>query len=365
MRAAVFHNGRFTVEQRADPAPGPGQWLVRPIACGICGSDLGIRGDAPHLCDVLHRAGFRTFMDPARPVVMGHEFVCELLEAGAGAGAGAAGLARGARLVALPFLRDAAAGLQLLGYSNAYNGAFAEAMLIDAASALPVPDAVSDEAAALTEPLAVAVHAVAAARPDGDCAFGVVGCGPVGLFVIARLKALGLGPVIAIEPDPVRRALAERMGADVVAAGVDGSVDGRADGWWAGQGLPVGLSDAMAVDPAARARSRAVLFDCVGKPGLLMQIARAAPVGATIIGVGTCKAEDRIEPAFLLQKGLCLHFVFAYAPAEFAEALAMIARAPDRLLPLVSGQVGLGDLDSAFDALAGGGVVKLLVRPDL
>jgi len=32
---------------------------------------------------------------------------------------------------------------------------------------------------------------------------------------------------------------------------------------------------------------------------------------------------------------------------------------------LVSGQVGLGDLDSAFDALAGGGVVKLLVRPDL
>ncbi|WP_068086776.1 alcohol dehydrogenase catalytic domain-containing protein [Novosphingobium rosa] len=358
MRAALFHEGRFSIQRLAEPSPGAGHLLVRPIACGICGSDLSIRKDAPHLCDVLHRAGFRGFMDPAQPVVMGHEFVCEVLDRGKDARK----FAKGQRLVALPFLQDARGGLQLLGYSNAYNGAFAEMMLIDEASALPVPDVVDDDLAALTEPLAVAVHAVAAARPDKDCAFGVVGCGPVGLFVIARLKALGLGPVIAIEPDPARRALAEQLGADVVTA----PDDPGNDRWWAGQGLPVGLSDAMAVDPVTRRRSRAVIFDCVGKPGLLMGIARGAPVGATIIGIGTCKDDDRIEPAFLLQKGLCLHFVFAYSPAEFGEALAMIARAPGHLAAMVSRQVGLGDLDATFDALArGGGDVKVLVRPDL
>lgn len=77
-------------------------------------------------------------------------------------------------------------------YSSSHNGAFAEAMMIDEAMALSVPANVPDEAAALAEPLAVAVHAVNAARPDSDCAFAVVGCGPVGQFVISRLKATAM-----------------------------------------------------------------------------------------------------------------------------------------------------------------------------
>ena len=357
MRAAVFHDGRFSVEKLPDPTPGAGQLLVRPLVCGICGSDLSIRKDAPHLCGVLHRAGFRGFMDPSRPVVMGHEFTCEVLETSKDCGK----YRTGQRLVSLPFL-TAPEGIQLLGYSNGFNGAFAEAMLIDEAMASPVPDHVPDDIAALAEPLAVAVHAINAARPDGTCAFGVVGCGPVGLFVIARLKALGLGPIMAIEPNPARRAMAEKLGADVVM----GAQDPAAEDWWDSLGLPVGLSDSMAVDPALKRRERAIFFDCVGMPGLLMNIARSAPVGATIVGIGTCKDDDVIEPAFLLQKGLCLQFVFAYAPQEFAEAFAMICKNPNALAPMITRTVGLGDVDDAFAGLIEGrGDIKVLVRPDL
>jgi threonine dehydrogenase-like Zn-dependent dehydrogenase len=232
-------------------------------------------------------------------------------------------------------------------------------MLLDAALCLPVPDHVPTDIAALAEPLSVAVHAVAESGADGDSAFAVVGCGPVGLFIIARLRALGLGPILAIEPNAARRAMAERMGADIILA----PGDAAGAEWWTDLGLPIGMSDAMAVTAQQKRRNRAVVFECVGKPGMLMTLAKTAPTGATIVVVGNCMETDPIEPAFLLQKSLTLRFVFAYSPAEFGEAFAMIVDDPARLAPMVTGTVGLTALDTAFAALTGGdgNQVKILV----
>lgn len=351
MKAAVLRDGRIAVENVREPEPQPGQMLVRPLVCGICGSDLHARDHAQHLCGLLHRAGFRGFMDPSRPVVMGHEFCCEVIE-------GAGGFSRGQRIVALPFL-NGPNGVELLGYSNNNYGGFAERMLLQPEMSFAVPDHVPTDVAALAEPLSVAVHAVAQSGGEPGSAFAVIGCGPVGLFVIARLKALGLGPVLAIEPNPARRAMAEKVGADTVVSPGGGEQD-----WWTDLGLPLGLSDAMAVDPDARKRSHAVLFDCVGKPGMLMRIATDAPIGATIVGVGTCMESDAIEPAFMLQKSLRIQFVFAYVADEFRDAFEMICADPGRLAPLVTGKAGLGGTSAAFDALiGGGGAIKLLVDP--
>ena len=76
------------------------------------------------------------------------------------------------------------------------------------------PTAFSAEHAALTEPFAVGEHAVVKAESRAGSRLLVVGCGPVGLAVIASLKARGLGPVIAADFSPERRAAAELMGAD-------------------------------------------------------------------------------------------------------------------------------------------------------
>jgi len=40
MRAAVMRNKKLVVDDIATPAPGPGEALVKTLACGICGSDL-------------------------------------------------------------------------------------------------------------------------------------------------------------------------------------------------------------------------------------------------------------------------------------------------------------------------------------
>ena len=119
----------------------------------------------------------------------------------------------------------------------------------------------------------------------------------------------------------------------------------------------------MEVDPAKRHRSRAVVFECVGKPGMLRDIGRSAPVGATVIVVGMCMEDDHIEPAFLLQKSLTLKFVYAYNGAEFTQAFEMIRAAPERMAPLITGTVSLNEVDSAFDSLVAGNGVKVQVRP--
>ncbi len=352
MKAMVLEGGQFALADIAEPKPGAGQVLCRPLVCGVCGSDLHAKDHTGHLCDLLHRAGFRGFMDPSRPVVMGHEFCCEVLEK-------SGTFEPGQRVVAQPFIAGPD-GVELIGYSNRFNGAFAEQMLISADSAFVVPDNVSSDVAALTEPLSVAVHAVAESGGDGSCAYAVFGCGPVGLFVITRLKALGYGPVLAVEPNAARRAMAERMGADIVAAPGDAGIEG----WFNDLGLPFGLSDAMAQAPELKKRARAVLFDCVGKPGMIMGIAQSAPVAATIVVVGTCMETDPIEPAYILQKSLQLRFVFAYSPDDFAAAFKMVCANPDGLAPMVTGQVPLTGVEKAFASLSGGGSdIKLLVAP--
>ncbi|WP_221793025.1 zinc-binding dehydrogenase [Aquisediminimonas sediminicola] len=355
MKAVALESGRLSVVDMAAPTRAAGQILARPLVCGICGSDLHARDNVDHLCDLLHRAGFRGFMNPSQPAVMGHEFVCEVLEADAGSP-----FARGQRVVSLPFV-SGPEGLELIGYSNRFNGAFAEEMLLQSDLTFAVPDHVSTEVGALCEPLAVAVHAVAQSQPDQSCAFSVIGCGPVGLFIIARLRALGLGPILAIEPNAARRKMAEQMGADAVMA----PADPDAARWWEGQGLYLGLSDSIerAMDPKNRTRS--IIFDCVGKPGMLMAIAGGAPVSSTIVTVGNCMETDPIEPAFLLQKGLTIKYVFAYDAQEFVDALEMIKQDPDRLASMVTGVTNFAGVAGAFDALISGGEnIKILIKPD-
>src|SRR6202171_3425011 len=89
-------------------------------------------------------------------------------------------------------------------------------MLLSEMLLLEVPNGLAAEQAPLTEPLAVGIHAVAKANLRGDEVPLVIGCGPVGLAVIAALKLEGLPPIVAADYSPARRALAERLGADIV-----------------------------------------------------------------------------------------------------------------------------------------------------
>jgi threonine dehydrogenase-like Zn-dependent dehydrogenase len=228
-----------------------------------------------------------------------------------------------------------------MGYSNTYVGGYAEQMLLSAPMLLEVPNGLSTEHAALTEPLAVGVHAVEKGALKGDEAPLVIGCGPVGLAVIAALRLKGIRPIVAADFSPKRRELAAKMGADVVV-------------------------DPAKESPYAKLANdkRAAVFECVGVPGLIQQVFEKAPRDARVVVVGVCMELDHIEPLFAIFKELNLQFVLGYTPDEFARSLRLLAEGKVDAEALITAKVGLDGVKGAFQELGNPERhTKILVEP--
>lgn len=340
MRAAVMRNSQLVVDTLPDPEPGPGEVLVKTLACGICGSDLHALTSAHKMVEAAREGGAPFTLDPARDVVMGHEFCAEIVDYGPDTSGNAKA---GERVVSMPLLFRGTT-IHGVGYSNDAPGGYGELMLLSAALALPVPNGLATEHAALTEPMAVGWHAVEKARLEPHDAALVVGCGPVGLAVIAALKLRGVEPIVAADYSPRRRALAERMGAHMV---VDPKARPLMEAW----------REAADLRPA-------VLFECVGVPGMLLDLMRKAPQGARIVVAGVCMDDDTIRPMLGINKELNVQFVLGYTPGEFMDTLAAIADGRIDVAPLVTGRVGVAGVAQAFRDLASPDEhAKILVEP--
>jgi threonine dehydrogenase-like Zn-dependent dehydrogenase len=349
---------RLVVADVPAPAPGPGDVLVRTLACGICGSDLHALKHADRFVETARRGGNAFVMDLGRDVVMGHEFCAEIVEHGPET---RRTLPVGTRVCSRPTLMRPT-GPQSIGYSNDNPGGYGEYMRLSEALLLPVPDGLPTEHAALTEPMAVGVHAVARARLEPDDAPLVIGCGPVGLAVIAALRLAGVRPIVAADFSPRRRELAVTLGADVV-------VDPATTTPWSSWRAAAVYRDAARapalppwiVGPPVRP---AVVFECVGVPGVLDQVMAAAPRGTRIVVVGVCMEPDTIHPLLGIAKELNLQFVLGYTPDEFAATLRHIADGAIPAAPLVTGTVGIEGVPDAFVALGSPEHhAKIIVKP--
>jgi L-iditol 2-dehydrogenase len=219
MRAARLHAaGEIRLADEPLPAAEPGTSLVRVTAVGICGSDLhwwtesGI-GDA--------RLG--------RPLVLGHE----------NAGVVAAGRRGGERVAIDPAIacencrqcrdgyRNLCPQVRFAGHGEV-DGGMREFIRWPTALLHPLPDRLTNDDGALLEPLGVAAHTLDLGHLRLGAAAAVVGCGPIGLLVIALLRSAGASQVIAFDPLPHRRQAATRLGADLAlepAAEIAGEVD--------------------------------------------------------------------------------------------------------------------------------------------
>lgn len=362
MRAAVFRQGDLVADTVPDPEPQGGQVLVKTLACGICGSDLHAFHHADKMVEAAQRSGSSFTMDLTRDIVFGHEFCAEVLDHGPGT---QKTLKPGTRVCSMPLaitMNGSSANVQPVGYSNSMPGGFAERMVLNELMLLEVPNGLPTEQAALTEPMAVGWHAVEKANTTADDIPLVIGCGPVGLAVIAALKIKGIHPIIAADFSPARRKLAEQMGADIV---LDPKVDAPY-ARWAKEATPEGYDPAnimtlLGMGPKLRP---GVIFECVGVPGVIQQIFEGAPKNARIVVVGVCMEQDRIEPFFGINKELNVQFVLGYTPEEFALTLTHLAEGKIDGSPLVTGKVGVEGVKEAFSELGNPEKhAKILVEP--
>jgi threonine dehydrogenase-like Zn-dependent dehydrogenase len=344
VKAAVLRQGQIVVDDWADPKPIALHTVVKTIACGICGSDLHFVHHGGRMIELSAQAGGRGGLDFTRDIVMGHEFVGEVVEHGPGATGPTAGTLVVSMPVVFPQMPPSAETAVGVGYSNDFNGGYAEYLQLFAPLLLPVPNGLPARHAALTEPMAVGLHAVAKANVvDGDSAV-VHGCGPVGLAVIAALRLRGVDTIIAADFSPARRALAAQLGAHVV---VDPTTEDVMDAW----------------QREAKARPL-VQFDAIGIPGILNRAMMRAPKGSRIVVVGVCMEPDTITPIWGINKELNLQFVLGYTPDEFATTLGHLAEGRIDGAPLITGTVGLDGVAQAFRDLADPEQhVKILVEP--
>ena len=328
MRAVVMRDRRLLVTDVPTPDPGPGEVLVRTLACGICGSDLHALKHADLFASAYRRADGAALLDLSRDVVMGHEFCAEIVDHGPHT---TRRLRPGTRVCSMPLLLRPE-GRQTIGYSNDHPGGYGQYMRLTEALLLEVPNGLSAEHAALTEPMAVGVHAVNKARlAEGEGAL-VVGAGPVGLAVIAALRQRDVRPIVAADFSPRRRELAAALGADVVV-------------------------DPAVTAPTERSREAAggrpvVVFECVGVRGVIDQLMGTVPRETRIVVVGVCMEPDTIHPLRGISRELSLQFVLGYTPEEFAGTLREIAEGTLPIGPIVTGTVGLEGVARAFEDLA-------------
>ena len=356
MRAVVRRNKQLVCDEVADPVPGKGEVLVKTLACGICGSDLHAVHSFENMLELGARTGETPRTDPSKDMIFGHEFAAEILDHGPDS---AKTLKAGTRVVSMPIAMKPE-GFEAIGYSNTYPGGYSEQMVLSEALLLEVPNGLSDVQAAMTEPFAVGEHAVAMSAAGADTVNLVIGCGPVGLAVIAALKTRGLGPIVAADFSPARRAVAEKMGADVVVDPAKESPHTK----WSELGVPRTSSERMAAMMTGQAGKRAIVFECVGVPGVIQNIIESVPVGTQVIVVGVCMETDKIEPFLCINKQIDFRFVLGYTAAEFAATLGNIAEGRIDVLPAVTDEVGLEGVADAFAALADPEKqCKIVVRP--
>jgi threonine dehydrogenase-like Zn-dependent dehydrogenase len=341
MRGSVLRGGRMVYrEDLPEPIPGPGQVLVGIEACGICGSDLHF---AKHGADVLEAsaqleglpAGTGVSVSLGADVFMGHEFSAEILDAGPDTEAPAAGTL----VTSVPVLLSQA-GVEMIVYSNTTLGGYAERMLLSAPLLLPVPNGLDARHAALTEPMAVGLHAVNKSAIDrGDTAL-VIGCGPIGIAIIAALAARGVETIVASDFSSKRRELALTVGAHRTVDPADGS--------------------------PFESTSPTVVFEAVGAPGIIDDVLRRAPSRTRLVVAGVCMQPDAVHPFFGIAKEINVQFVFGYDPAEFADSLRSIAEGEVNAASMITGEVGLDGVGEAFDELSDPGRhCKILVVPNL
>jgi L-iditol 2-dehydrogenase len=337
MTAAVLHGiNDLRVEEVPIPSPGPGQVLVRVVACGVCGSDL------PR---VKEKGTYRF------PLIPGHEFAGTI----AALGEGATGWREGERVVVFPLLpcfRCPSCRARIFECCDDYDylgsrsdGAFAEYVAAPVWNLVRVPDDVPLECAAMAEPAAVARHALGRFDITPETIVAVFGAGPIGVMVAQWASALGAPRVWIVDLVPEKLAVAASI---TEATCVDAK---------AGDAVEAILAD-------TDGQGVALAVEAAGVPITARQALKVARKQGGVVLLGNPAADltlPQAEVSQVLRKQLTIRGTWnsSFLGAEsdqtddWRDALSAMADGRLNLQPLITHRFPLSDAPRVFDWMAG------------
>lgn len=209
MRVAMWYNNQdVRLEEMPTPQIGPGELLIRVLACGICGSDV-----------------MEWYRLDRAPLVLGHEIAGDIVKVGSGVER----YKEGERVSAAHHIPCNTCHYCLSGHhtvcdtlrqTNFDPGGFAEYIRLPAINVdrgvFVLPDGVSYEEATFIEPLACVLRGQRTAHMSPGDSVLVIGTGIAGLLHVQLARNLGASRVIATDINDYRLEAARRFGADVV-----------------------------------------------------------------------------------------------------------------------------------------------------
>ncbi|QEW20077.1 Sorbitol dehydrogenase [Marinibacterium anthonyi] len=337
MKAAIFDavGSPLRIADQPDPTPAPDEVVLKTAACGICGSDLHITEDpAP--------------FGVGSGYVLGHEIAGEVVAIGAAV----TGLKPGDRVAVVPMRGCGACPSCLAGDParcpdmDLIGGGYAEYVSVAERQCRILPDDVPTTDGALAEPLSVALHCIVRAGMKPGDRVAIIGAGPIGLLVAFWARRMGAARVVMADLHTHQRDRAMALGATDFAL--------------SGERLAENLADLCAGPPD-------IVFECVGRPGLLQAATEAVRLQGKVIGVGLCIGGDEWDPFIALSKEIDLLFsVFFHQRNEFGVALDALAAGPFAPQQIITDRIGLSPVPQVFEGLRRRTTqCKVLIQPEL
>jgi L-iditol 2-dehydrogenase len=347
MRALLLSDYKsLSVVDMPTPEIGDDEVLVRVRACGICGSDIhGYDGSTGRRIP---------------PLVMGHE-AAGLIER---VGSAVERFTAGDRVAFDSTLSCGACRFCRQGQTNLCDsrmvlcvscgdyrrhGAFAEYVAVPARILHKIPDHLPFERAALIEALSIAVHAVRrwheshAPRPDDTAV--VVGAGMIGILLIQVLKARGTRDIIAVDLDPSKLALAQRLGATA-------TLNARETG------VPAAVRDLTG------GRGADASFEVVGHGEAVVSAIRCLRKGGTAVLVGNLAPQVEVPLQEVVTREIAV-LGSCGSSGEIPECIDLLVRGVVDVEPIISLTASLDEGPELFARLYGGdrSLMKVIIQP--
>jgi len=307
--------------------------LVRVTAASICGSDL-------HMY-----MGHKGYDWVGYPIIMGHEMVGKVVQAGPGA----QGMV-GERVIINPYIPCGSCVNCLAGEENICqwgpptltapppslqfgfrkDGGMAEYIAVPMDNALPLGNEIPDQVGAILESMAVCVHAVSKAGDVKNKDVVVFGPGPIGFGIAAVCNGLGANKVVVagLPDDEKRLEIMEKINA-----------------------VPVKVESGDYSRLAGKLRDKPadLVFDCSGHPSVAEQAIHLLKKGGKVILVGISTGKFSLPVDCMVRGEIGIKGTYGTSKASFLQAISYAGRPEFPFSLIVTDSFALDDARDAFE----------------
>jgi threonine 3-dehydrogenase len=324
------------MEEVPVPEVGPNDLLIKIHHAAICGTDLHIYNWDAWAQETI----------PV-PMVVGHEFMGEVVEVGSHAyGFEVGDRVSGEGHITCGYCRNCRAGKRHLcrntvGVGVNRAGCFADYLSLPAANAFKLPASIPDEVAAFLDPLGNAVHTALSFDLVGEDVL-ITGAGPIGIMATAICKHAGARNVVITDVNDFRLELARRCGADKI---INVKNESPAD----------------AMEPLGMTEGYDVGLEMSGNPSAFRDMLDVMNHGGKVAMLGIPPEEVAVDWNQVIFKGLVLKGVYGREMFETWYKMAAMLQSGLDISPVLTHHVPASKFQEAFDDAGGGESGKVVL----